>query len=138
MESFHLCSQYFYQMYDCLLITHIGYNPFGLRCNGIHDPRIESPWPSWLPQSDTSVNNLKTDLNFDKLYHTHFTALHQLNSLVHNLISHYRPSLVSNCNGRKNEIKVKEYGFISPSVATNGTNCAGLPNRSGNCFIVHD
>ena len=67
-------------------------SPFGLRCNNIHDPRIASDIPSWLPHSDIPVSSLQTDLMVDKSYHHHLAALNQHNPLVQNLMWNFRPS----------------------------------------------
>lgn len=76
-----------------LLCTFLKKNsPFGLRCHNIHDPRVASETPSWLPHSDIPVSNLSTDLVVDKSYHTHLAAFGQQNPLVHNLLWDHRPS----------------------------------------------
>jgi len=90
-------------------------SPFGLRCNGIHDPRMNSTASSWLPHSDTPVNNLKTDLNVDTSYHINLAALHQSNPFAHDLIWDHRPSLVVGYKERKKEVKAKNDGISTPS-----------------------
>lgn len=69
-------------------------SPFGERCNCIHDPRVQSDKPSWLPHSDVPVANLpQTTVNVEKFFHQQLNSLTQENPLVHDPIWNTRLSL---------------------------------------------
>jgi len=60
-------------------------SPFGLRCTGIHDPRVsDENRAAWLPHSEVSVTSLcNTTANVDRFYHKRVREVHQINPLLY-------------------------------------------------------
>ncbi len=57
-----------------LLFCH--YSPFDQRCTRLHDPRVVSSQPSWLPHAEVLVNISKNEREIDKLYHQQYSSVY--------------------------------------------------------------